>query len=208
MSETARQAKEDEALIAASRPAVAARLLDPTSPIFSSVTVRNGEVCGIVRGKNTFGGYVAQPIRFTFTEATQATLEPETKFGGREGRQGPSCMFDLEYRRCKGEEDVPAMLTCMAWLKDDDAHVEGSPVVTRVSAATSCLKELDTTFNEEIRPGELTARSSRATRRDGGAWVVRVEWTADGSDYSGIQSAGTCVVNANGLTRVTALNAD
>ena len=208
MSESARQQADDKALIAASRPAVGARLLDPTSPVFSSVTVRDGQVCGMVRGKNTFGGYVAEPVRFTFTKLAQATLEPEVKFGGPDGRQGPSCMFDLEYRRCKGEEDVPAIGTCMAWMKDGDAHVGGTPVVTRTSASADCLEALDATFKREIRPGTLTARSSRAIQRSSGAWDVRVEWTAAGSDFSGIDSAGTCVVNANGLTRITALNAD
>ncbi len=211
MSDAARQRKEGEALIAASRPAVAARLLDPTSPIFSDVTVRNGKVCGLVKAKNTFGGYVARPKRFTFTEATQATLEPDPgdyRLLHKEAADGPLCMFDLEYRRCKGEEDVPEIGACLAWMKDGDVRVEGSPVVTRASAAADCLKALDASFKRDIRLGDLTARSSRAAQRRGGAWDVRVEWTAAGSDFSGIESAGTCVVNANGLTRVTALNAD
>lgn len=207
MSEAAKQRIEDEALIEKSRYAVGARLLDPTSPVFSQVTVRNGEVCGLVRGKNTFGGYVAHPIRFTYTEAAQATLEPDTKFGGAEGRQGPSCMFDINYRECKGE-DMPSIHTCMAWLRDGDAHTPGTPVVTKATATDSCLEALDAAFKKEIRPGDLSARSARASRRGDGPWQVRVEWTAAGDNFSGLQSAGTCVVNANGLTRVTALHAD
>ncbi|WP_396594828.1 hypothetical protein [Brevundimonas sp. R86498] len=208
VSEAARQAKEDEALIAASRPAVGARLLDPTSPIFSDVTVRDGQVCGLVRGKNTFGGYVARPKRFTFTERTQATLEPDpgdTSVLRKEAAAGPLCMFDLEYRRCKGEANVPEIGTCLAWMSDNDEHIAGTPVVTQEVAKIKCIEALDADFERKIGKGDFTAGSSQATRRGEGPWQVRVKWTDTGEDPSGMDFTGTCVVNANGLARVTDL---
>lgn len=211
MSEAAKQRLDEKELIEKSRFAVGARLLDPTSPIFTQVTARNGEVCGLVRGKNTFGGYVAQPTRFVFNEATQATLEPDpSEFSllRKEVREGPLCMFDIEYRECKGEENLPAALSCMAWLHDDDVYVAETPTVSKELATSKCLAALDASFKRDIRPGTLRSRSVRASKSEIGAWSVRIEWTADGANFSGIESAGTCVVNANGLTRVVALNAD
>ena len=97
----------EEKLIATAQAAVASKLRDPTSPLFTNVTAtENGlEVCGQVNAKNGFGAYAGKD-RFIYNTATGAEIEPsENQPAGKL----IVCAFDNNYRACKGEV-VPSYL--------------------------------------------------------------------------------------------------
>ena len=98
----------EEKLIATAQAAVANKLRDPSSPLFTEVTATEDglQVCGLVNGKNGFGAY-AGPARFTYHTAIGAEVEPsEDQPAGK----FIACSFDNSYRECKGEV-VPFVLT-------------------------------------------------------------------------------------------------
>lgn len=103
----------EEKLIATAQVAVASKLRDPTSPLFTNVSTRNGsEVCGEVNGKNGFGAY-AGSARFTYHTATGAEVEPsEDQPAGKL----VVCSFDNAYRQCKGEAVPDFMTACGQYL--------------------------------------------------------------------------------------------
>lgn len=96
-------------LINRAQEATAQQLRDPTSAIFTNVTSPNQrEVCGEVNGKNGFGAYAGK-TRFTWHIATGAQIEPdEDSLAATYTR----CMFDHDYRICKGENIQPGIFAC------------------------------------------------------------------------------------------------
>ncbi len=204
ISEAEKARREEAALIKEAHAAVANKLRDAGSATFSDVEGRAGAVCGVVRGRNGFGGY-GEDVRFVYSSIGIAELDPAASPlhpNMRAARQIEQCAFDLDYRKCRGEDGLPSVIErCMAGVD----LVEPDVTVTADVAKEACREALERRFNEDIRPGTLTTRSARA-RPIGDAWNVRLNWEASGDDYSGIRSTGTCVVKVSGETLVIDLN--
>lgn len=111
--------------IAEAQALVADELIDPTSPLFSDVTIgtTSNEVCGWVNGKNRLGAYAGEQ-RF-YVIGTRAQLESQVEEQARrlpdikpEIANSGLCAFDREFRICKGEQGVPDPLDCLLLSTD------------------------------------------------------------------------------------------
>ncbi len=193
-------------LLSEARAAVASKLLDPTSPLFSEITVRDQTVCGLVNAKNTYGGYTGgKPFVYSYGTA-QLEPDPPSPLLRVEPAQAPSCMFEHKYQTCKTGVPDDGLAVCFAWMHDDVDHTPGTPVITSAVATVACLKALDAKFDSDIRPSILTAGSSQSVVNDRGTWSVEVQYNAaDDAKDSGVNTKGRCEVNANGIARVAAL---
>lgn len=119
-SEAAMQEAANQALLNQAQVSVAALLREPASATFSNVTIGDDDVCGEVNGRNAYGGY-GDKTRFIYNPLVkQAKLQPdENEFPllRPEASRQSFCVFDQEYRQCKGETfEQSAFLTCTAWL--------------------------------------------------------------------------------------------
>lgn len=119
-SEAAKQEAANQALLTQAHTSVAALLREPASATFSNVTIGDEDVCGEVNGRNAFGGY-GDKTRFVYNPVVrQAKLQPdENEFPllRPEASRQSYCVFDQEYRQCKGETfERGAFITCSAWL--------------------------------------------------------------------------------------------
>ena len=193
-------------LISEARAAVASNLLDPTSPLFSEITVRDQTVCGLVNAKNTYGAYTGgKPFVYSYGTA-QLEPDPPSPLLRAEVGQTQPCLFDRKFKSCKTGVLDDGVTVCFAWMHDDVDHTPGTPVITKAVATAACLKALDTKFDSDVRPSILTAGSSKSVVNDRGTWSVEVKYNAaDDANDSGINTKGRCEVNANGVARVAAL---
>lgn len=94
--------------IEAAKKAVAASLKDPTSPLFSELSVVEGGVCGKVNGKNSFGAYAGKTGFIYRSERREVMLENQehpTNVGITAWNQ---CMFRVIYAACKTGTDMLA----------------------------------------------------------------------------------------------------
>lgn len=108
VSEAERDRREEAALIGRAQTRVSALLRDPSSAQFSEVEVRGTNICGVVRGKNALGGY-GSPQKFVVA-AGAATIDPSASSAPGQMAQvrvSEQCLFDVEYRTCRGEEGFP-----------------------------------------------------------------------------------------------------
>ena len=102
-------------LKAEAEAAIKAELLDPASALFSEVTVDGAAVCGLVNGKNRFGGYVGAK-RFVWVKGGTAQIEPSTVGLSANASGVTTCMFDSVYGDCKGDAGAPTVTECSSGL--------------------------------------------------------------------------------------------
>jgi len=200
-NEEAVKRRTDEQAITNAKALVSSQLRDPASANFSQIEVRDGAVCGLVRGKNGFGVY-AEPRRFVAAHG-KATLAPSPAPGGPEPNRAllltEQCIFEVDYRTCRGEEGLSSLERCFPSIE----ATRETPV-SENEAKRICLDALERRFQQDIRPGQLKAMSSRTRAFASGYWV-RITWEANGHDYSGISAVGECTVDSNGSSMVLSL---
>lgn len=73
VSEAEKDRREEARRIEVAQQAVAQELRDPSSAQFSEVEYYDYDVCGIVRGKNAFGGY-GEPVKFSAIVRRQSQI--------------------------------------------------------------------------------------------------------------------------------------
>lgn len=202
LSEEQRAERAAEALIEEAKSAAAQTLLEPSSATFSAVEAREGKVCGLVNGRNAFGGYGAR-TKFVYS-AGQATLDPSSKGAGGLGTvfEVERCDFDTRYRQCRGEQGFDVLDRCLVGERFAAPGVE----MTKDIAHESCLSALEQRFNQDIRAAQLKMKSASSNKTSDG-WVVKVEWEAMGPGFSGLEQQGRCFVGDDGNARVIALMA-
>lgn len=200
-NEEAVKRRTDEQAIANAKALISSQLRDPASASFSQIEVRDGAVCGLVGGKNGFGVY-AEPRRFV-AALGKATLAPSPAPSGPESNGAllltEQCIFEVDYRTCRGEEGLSSLELCMP----SSAAARETPV-SEDEAKRICLDALERRFQQDIRPGQLKAVSSRTRAFASGHWVS-ITWEANGRDYTGISSTGECAVDGSGGAMVLSL---
>ncbi|MFN4295242.1 MAG: hypothetical protein ACK4FB_00235 [Brevundimonas sp.] len=202
----AEQARRDQAaMIEVAQASVAQELRDPSSAQFSDVEVRNEKVCGIVRGRNGFGGY-GEPIKFVSVVGI-VSLDPagnSIPASMQYIQEVEQCAFDTDYRECRGATGLSSpMERCLfGWQMASPGEV-----TDQAAAQDLCRQVLERRFNEDIRPATLTTVSATADRNDT-SWSVRLTWEASSDDFSGLRSTGQCRIGDDGYALVTRLRTD
>ena len=204
VSEAAQKQRKEAEIIGRAQARVAALLRDPASAEFSDVEVRGQNICGVVRGRNGFGGYGSSQ-KFVVV-AGVATIDPSaspTRSSMAQVRASEQCLFDVEYRTCRGEEGLS---TPMERCLTGERMVPPGQAITSEVAEEACRKALEKRFREDVRPGQLIATSAKS-KKFSAAWHVTVNWSASDKTLIG-SSTGTCIVRGDGRTLVRSLFAE
>lgn len=197
VSEEQKAARAAQALIEEAKAAAANALREPPSAIFTDVEARGNQVCGLVNGRNGFGGYGDQ-TRFVYS-AGEVSLDPSS----RTDRviEVERCDFDTSYRRCRGETGLQSVLDrCLIGTR----YAEPGVAITQEVAEASCRLALERRFRDDVRDAELRTVSVRSKGLSD-RWLVTLSWEAKGDDFSGLQGTGRCTVDQAGMTLVAAL---
>ena len=90
--------------VAKAEKAVSARMKDPTSTIFTDVSVVGDGVCGMVNGKNSFGAYEGS-TRFVWEDDGSVLIEGESHANpGIEAMN--QCRLEKLHAGCKAGKDI------------------------------------------------------------------------------------------------------
>lgn len=198
----------EAALSAEAQSAVAAQLLDPTSPLFTDlhVSTRADQVCGYVNGKNRYGAYVGKK-RFVWVRGGFAILEVEPDPRGKASLADVNaCMFDAQYLGCvTNDPSAKGVSQCIPGMAKEP---EGERPRTRQEAKKACLKALNDRFNTGARSGQLSqVMTTERYDYDAPGWKIQTEWMSDTAS-GGLTGVGECMVPSSGDVKVSKLGID